>query len=165
MEKHPIKRIENHTSAPIILPMTDSFPHGIRLLPGLNSVPTKYLDELTEYAVVSSARVENNRKIPAVDRRPGQEVLADLQVPCTFPTANGDRYGQRVTIYEDALEDREDGPPPPLALPSDKNVAKKLVELTTDRKALERWSKASRGEVQSLVNAKLAAMGAIRAEK
>lgn len=167
--EHTIRRIENHTSRLIVLPSTLSFPNGIRLIPGLNTVPVMYLEELEAYSTPAREVLVGGRKVQRKERFPGREVLEDLQKPVTRPNSersfhiaahNGlARYsGPQITIYPDAMEDRPDGPPPPEFLPTKKEQALPIIAVTTDRAALKRWSQQGRGEVAQAAAAKLASL-------
>ena len=145
-------KIENNTSAFIHLFATPSFPAGVRLIPGLNTVPKLFMDEFNEH----SALTESKPNKPGVLRYPGREVLADLQKVVQFYTAEGPRTGPRVTLYTDDQAGREDGPMPPQDLRGMKEEAAiATVRVTSDKAALKRWSKDTRSAVASAATAKL----------
>lgn len=156
-EKQTIKRIENHTERFILLPPTPSFPQGVKLVPGLNTVTVKYLEELDERVLESEPVKRGGRLIPGRKRYPAQEMWAQLQAHVSLMNTNGQiTYGPQVTIYDDIMADRQDGPPPPLALPSNnKELAKRILAATTERKALERWASQGRGELPELAKQRL----------
>ncbi len=136
-------RAENHLSCLIVLPPTDSFPQGVRLIPGLNSVPTKYFDELDAkekpvYKVVkkpmNGVLVSNYELVDT--RYPGREQLAKLtDVSVHRVTAEGRSYGPQLTVHREELAGRPDGPPPPPQLPAKPAAAKLLVDSMSDVKA------------------------------
>lgn len=150
-----IRHIDNNTSHKIILPCTDTFPAGIHLICGLNSVPIDYLDELESLHKESAQIVtKSGRKTTSKERWPGREVLKTLQEPVRIVKASGETYGPQITIYAD-LQDRPDGPPAPMSLPQNKEAAMAIIRETVDAKALERWSKAGKGEIPQAARAKL----------
>lgn len=150
-------RIENHTARVIILPALDEFPMGVRLVPGLNTVPKKYLHQLQEYTIETAPRGGAKR---GVVRYPGRDTLAQLQEPVTIVTSRGTFEGPQITIYEDAMIGRPDGIIPESLDTYKKEAALKFIEITSDRAALKRWAKSSRDpEVKMTANAKLMAMG------
>lgn len=156
-EQHSIKRIENHTARFIFLPATPGHPRGIKLIPGLNTVPVSYLTELEEVVLVTEASVDSltRRSIPAQTERPAAKMFAQLFEPVRIVTANGEAFGPQITVYEDVMSDRQDGVPPPQTLPQKKELAKILIDATTERAALERWSKQGRGEIAGMAQARL----------
>ncbi len=159
-----IKHIENHTSHLIILPCTDTFPNGLRMIPGLNSVPMDYFEELNEtFKEVRSVTTKSGKEKKTKERWPGREALAKLLQPVRLVTARGEEHGPQITIYED-IQDRPDGPPPPLNLPVNVEAAKAVIRQTADRAALLRWSKAGngKGEVAQFARATLESLGTMR---
>ncbi len=162
--RDPIKHIENHTSHLIILPCTDTFPNGVRLIPGLNSVPMDYFEELNALTkpareVVTKSGLKKMTKL----RYPGRDTLDKLLTPVRLVTARGEDFGPQITIYED-VQDRPDGPPAPMVLPVNVEAAKAVIRTCSDRKALERWSKAGngKGEVAQFARAVLESLGVQR---
>ncbi len=155
-EVQTIKRIENHRDSLMWLPPTPSFPNGMKLIPGLNTVPVLYLDELMERELVVADRVVNGRKLNGGTRKPAERMLANLQKHVFITDVNGSRkFGPQITIYDDIMSDRQDGPPPPPALPSNKVHAKKIIEVTTERAALKRWSEQGRGDIPDMARERL----------
>ena len=145
-------KIENNTSAFIYLFGTPSFPMGVRLIPGLNTVPKLFMDEFNEH----TAMTEKTPVKESVVRFPGREVLADLQKVVSYHTAEGPRTGPRVTVYTDDQAGREDGPMPPQDLRGLKEEAAiATIRVTSDKAALKRWTKDTRAAVSSAANAKL----------
>lgn len=158
MSEQPLyKRIENHTEHFILLPTTPTFPKGLKLIPGLNTVPVKYLDQLMERELEVPARKQGGRLLPAEKRRPAERMWARLQQHVRLVNVLGhESYGPQVTIYEDIMADRQDGPPPPIALPlANKELCKRILAVTTERAALERWASQGRTEVAELAKARL----------
>lgn len=156
-----IKHIENHTSHLIILPCTDTFANGLRLIPGLNSVPMDYFEELEGlYKPPMEVRTKNGSKKMTKERWPGKEALEKLLAPVRLVTARGEEHGPQITIYSD-IQDRPDGPPAPLNLPVNVDAAKAVIRQTADRAALVRWSKAGngKGEVAQFARATLESLG------
>lgn len=148
--------IENNTSAFILLFPTDGFPQGIRLLPGNNDVPVRYLEELKEHAVTTEARGGK----PGPIRYPGREVLESLQTPITYYTVDGKVRGPRITIYERDQVARPEGPMAPIDLKAYKDEAAKIVIKTcSDKAALKRWMKDNRQEIAAAAGARLAELG------
>lgn len=173
-------RIENHTDQLIDLPpiagyeleradgsyeLVD-FPRGVRLVPGLTTVPVLYLDALRAQSrpvFDQLGRPRTERKTGnALIRYPGREALAILVAPVTYTTANGRKFGPRVTIYEpDQVIDRPDGPPAPATLPASPQAAMTIVSVTDDKKALERWMKQTKdANVKVAIQSRLAALKA-----
>jgi hypothetical protein len=145
-------KIENNTSAFIYLFATPSFPSGLRLIPGLNTVPKLFMDEFQEH----SAMTEATPVRASVLRYPGREVLEGLQAVVSYHTAEGPRTGPRITIYTDDQVGREDGPIPPQDLKGIKEEAAiATIRVTSDKAALKRWSKDNRSAVASAAMAKL----------
>lgn len=155
-EKQIVRRIENKTVTWIILPPTPSFPSGLKLVPGLNTVPTKYLDELDERVLETEPTKRGGRLIPGKKVKPAQKMWERLTAPVHFLDDNGTRhYGPRVIFYDDLMEDRQDGPPPPVNLPANREIAKKIIDVTTEKAALERWASQGRGEIPDYAKARL----------
>lgn len=157
-----IKHIENHTSHLIILPCTDTFPNGLRLIPGLNSVPIAFFEELNGlFKEVRTVMTKSGNKKQTKERWPGRDSLAKLLQPVRLVTARGEDFGPQITIYED-IQDRPDGPPAPLNLPVNVEAAKAVIRQTADREALKRWAKAGngKGEVAMFARQTLESLGA-----
>lgn len=132
----PLK-IENNTARVILLFPTDSFPEGIKLVPGLNTVPALYMEEFKGREVATESRAGK----PGKSRFPGREVLEQLKEPVRIVTKDGIRIGPQITVYEDQQVGREDGTPPPQSLKGLNDIAaEKIIEITSDRKALKRWA-------------------------
>lgn len=147
------QRIENHTSRFIVLPPTSTFPKGVRLQPGLNTVPIKYIKQLE--AVSRSGADEEGEVVVLF---PGRKALADLQQTVSLHTARGMYHGPQITMYhpdDRALDGRDDGPPPPMTLPMNQDAAKAIVNATNNRTALERWSTQGNTEAHQAAAAKL----------
>ena len=147
-------KIDNNTARLLGLPPTDSFPSGLRLVPGLNNVPEEYMAELNERTVLQEPKADGT---PRPVRYPGREVLADLQVPVRIVTPDSVSTGPQITIYTDDQAGREEGPPAPHDLSRyDKvEVAVALVRSTKDRKALKEYVKDRRPEVSAAARARL----------
>jgi hypothetical protein len=155
---HTVKRIENNTSCILTLPCTDGFPLGIRLVPGLNSVPLKYLSELNDFEVEGGIIRRGAKEVQTENQFPGRKALEMLQQPVRIVRATGEHFGPQITIYElgdKAVEGRDDGPPAPPSLPQNKDAAMAIVRATTDRAALKRWSEQGNGEAQQAAGARL----------
>jgi len=159
-----VVRIENNTLGFIFLPPTINYPRGFRLLPGLNSIPERYMAELKSYAVPNNPKFEydevtgEERKVPGGIRRPGLEALEALQKPVVIRRIGTESFGPQITIHRDPLVDREDGPPPPVSLPGDAKAAALIIASTTDLGALKRWTKDKRLEVSQAAEARMLAV-------
>jgi len=141
--------IENNTARIIVLFATDAFPEGVRLVPGKNSVPVKYLDEMR-------GRMVSPQSGPAFS--PGVRLLEDLQEKVRIVTSNGTHSGPQITIFTKDQTGREDGPPHPASLETYKvEVALAMVSVTSDKTALKSWTKDPREEVAKAAKAKLTA--------
>jgi hypothetical protein len=148
-----VVKIENNTIAAIYLFATETFPAGIRLLPGLNTVPTKYLEELKSHIVASEGK--NGKAGKPIS--PGVLLLEDLQQSVRYVTMEGTKYGPRITIYSDDQAGREDGPVPPADLRGYTDAqALVAVKLTSDVNVLKRWASDPRRDVKNAIAAKLA---------
>lgn len=155
---HTVKRIENNTSCILTLPPVEEFPMGVRLVPGLNSVPLKYLDALESFEVEGGMVRRGAKEIQTPNQFPGRRALELLQQPVRIVRAQGEHFGPQITIYElgdAAVEGRDDGPPAPPSLPQNKDAAMAIVRATTDRKALKRWSEQGNGEANQAAGARL----------
>jgi hypothetical protein len=165
--------VTNHTRTVIALPgIPGVSAHGatLRLIPGLNRVPRAYLEALAGYSVPTvdasgkPAMVEvkdDKGKVtsaPAL-RYPGREMLARLTaVRVPLDLAAGKRMGYQLEIHAPGEIDpaRPLGPVAPVDLPSSEEHALVLVRVTSDREALERWSRCdSRPSVKSAALAKM----------
>lgn len=150
----PTCKIENNTACLLGLPPTESFPSGLRLVPGLNSVPEDYMLELKTRAVNPEPRADGT---PRPVRYPGQEALDAFQVPVRIVTPDGTHTGPQITIYTDDQAGREEGPPPPhdLSKYEKPEVAIALVRSTRDRKALKEYTKDKRPAVAAAARERL----------
>jgi hypothetical protein len=147
-------KIENNTARLLGLPPTDSFPAGIRLVPGLNNVPEDYLDELKARAVQPEPKPDGT---PRAVRYPGRELLDDYLVPVRIVKPDSVHTGPQITILTNDQAGREEGPPPPhdLSRYEKVEVAVALVKSTKDRTALKAYTKDKRQEVAAAARAKL----------
>jgi len=147
-------KIENNTARLLGLPPTDSFPAGLRLVPGLNNVPEDYMEELQARVLTPDPKSDGT---PRPVRYPGREVLADLQIPVRIVTPDSITNGPQITIFTDDQVGREEGPPAPHDLSKyDKlEVALALVRSTRDRKALKEYTKDRRPEVATAARERL----------
>lgn len=143
-----VLRIENNTARKLGLPPTQSFPAGVHLIPGLNTVPVGYMAELDAVEVVNA----NGKKW-----HPGREAVEGLLKRVRIVTPNGTTMGPQITVFTDDQAGRSDGPPSPEDLLDLKVAAAvKFVEVTTDVEALKRWQKNDkRPEVKNAINQKL----------
>lgn len=170
--KATITHVENNTSHRINLPPAGKHPSGVRLLPGLNSVPTEYLDAVRDVFKPGgkiriggqkfsqedgSTVIMGGKIVTALDRWPGREALELLQQPVRIVKADGVTFGPQITIYPD-LQDREDGPPPPHFLPQNEDAAISIIQATTNKEALVRWSKIGKGKIPQAAGTKLASL-------
>jgi hypothetical protein len=157
-------RIENHTPRIILLPPLegtdenpDGFPYGIKLVPGLNSVPQQYLDALLAREVPSEIG-PGGKKRP--NRFPGRELIAQLETAVYIYSVDGRSFGPQITVYSGAaaqtLADRADGPAAPLDLGAyEVEPALAMIKLVTDVAALKRYVKDRRNRVRDAANARL----------
>ncbi len=150
-----IRRIENNTSACLTLPPVEEFPVGIRLMPGLNTVPIKYLDALESLEIEGVQVRRKGVLVQTENEFPGQRALKLLQIPVRIVKASGETHGPQITIYDDPLADREDGPPAPPMLPQNVDAAMAMVRATTNRAALKRWSEQGNGQANQAAGARL----------
>ncbi len=143
---------------------------AVRLLPGLNSVPTQYMDALNDVfkpggkmriggqkivAEDGSIQILGGKLVTTTDRWPGREAIAQLQEPVRIVKADGVKHGPQITVYPD-LQDREDGPEAPHYLPQNKDAALAIIRATSSKDALQRWSTQGKGEVPQAAATKLA---------
>jgi len=147
-----VLRIENNTERLLGLPPTQNFPVGVKLIPGLNTVPAGYMAELEAFEVDTEV---NGKKGPK--RYPGREAVALLQQPVKIVTSNGTHRGPQITVFTDDQAGRPEGPPAPEDLKDMKEAAAaKIIAVTTDREALKRWqANDNRPGVQAALAAKL----------
>ena len=169
-----VKVIENHGYADVWLPPAGEFKKPIRLIPGFNNVPRKYLHAL-ESKRVKNATEGGEDAVPY--RYPGRATLERLQTPVRIShLIDGDIISPRITIYEpDQLgpkgieADSEtgvevEGPPPPVSLVAanyNVDTARRVVGICKDVKALQRWLN-ERGlgkEVQDEIRKRIATLG------
>lgn len=155
-----VKKIENNTERLINLaPVENSpdFPTGIKLWPGLTTVPNRYWKALEAYtpdtqilcgpdsekAVDFEAALATGKRRPS-NKRTGQDIINYLLTPTKIVKADGIFYGPQITVYEpEQVGDREDGPVlPDTLLGYQDKIAIKLIQHTNNREALERWGKA-----------------------
>jgi hypothetical protein len=170
--RNNITHVENNTSHRINLPPAGKHPSGVRLLPGLNSVPTAYLDALRDgfkpggkirvggqkfTQEDGSTVIMGGKVVTTEDRWPGREALELLLQPVRIVKASGEHFGPQITIYPDLL-DREDGPMPPQVLPQNEEAAILIIQSTTSKEALQRWSKMGKGKVPQAAATKLATL-------
>ncbi len=164
MSNREIKRVENNAPRIIIAPPTPSFPNGVKLLPGLNTLPNKYYQELMELTPPPSYKhvvgQDGQPKMEAYPPRyPGRKWLEEMQKLVIIHTPDGRRHSPQLTFYYEELPDREDGPEYPATLPSNEKAALALVNSVNPtpngRKVLERWLGTSKGAVASAIRTKL----------
>lgn len=148
------KRVENNTTAFLFLPPTQTFHQGIKLAPGLNTVPTKYFEEA--YAV---ERKEGAGKT-ASTKYPLREEIERLQVPVFMNHAVRGRVRQPfITIFDPdqvTVKDRPDGPPLEESLERyPVNAALALINHVSEVPYLEAWASDKRMEVAVAARNKL----------
>lgn len=145
----PVTVIENNCPRFHFLPPTESYEGGIRLVPGKNNVPNKYLEELEAYEV---DKVDRNGKKTGT-RFPGREVLAELQKPVIIHSVQGQRFYAQITVYPAGAAAEHEGPALPASLDGySETAALEIIKRTTDKKALERWEKAARGDLKKVIS-------------
>ncbi len=151
-----VLRIENNTARQLGLPPTTTFPVGIRLLPGMNTVPVGYMAECDALEVETVV----NGKVTG-KRYPGREAVADFQkrVKIIRP-GEPNSTGPQITVFTDDQAGRPDGLPPPDDLLDMKSeIALKMIELTDDKEALKRWfDRDKRKNVKEAAQSKLASL-------
>lgn len=146
--------MENNTARHIVLPPTETFIGGVRLAPGLNTVPQLYLDELCEATRTVKATTSKGK---ARTFSPGEELLKQLQEPVRIVTADSVTRGPQITIYEpEQVADRDDGP----ALPDDlemyvEDVAIKLIQNIKNKAKLKLYTNDRRPAVKAAALAQL----------
>lgn len=178
MTEMQTRRVENATDQLIFLPPINGveraegdyvdFPRGMKLVPGLNTVPQLYLDALHERKLMlhdANGKPREGRDGKPLYRYPGREALAQLTAPVTYTTASGRRFGPRVIVHADALEGRADGPQAPEVLPGNEQTALAFIAATDDAKALQRWLTANGKQRPGLAIAIQARLAALRAGK
>ncbi len=160
-----IKRCENWAPRIIIGPPTPSFPNGLKLLPGLNTFPDKYYQELMELSPAPTYKqvVQEDGSVKMIanpPRFPGRKWIEEMEKMILIDAGPfGKKHSPQLTFYYEELEDREDGPEYPPTLPVNEKAAIALVNSVTPtkagRKVLERWLPLTKGAVASAINAKL----------
>lgn len=149
----PTCKIENNTACLLGLPPTDSYPSGLRLVPGLNNVPEEYMEELQSRSVMPEPKADGT---PRPARYPGREALAAFQIPVRIVTPDSVTTGPQITIFTDDQAGREEGPPAPTDLGKyDDKVAVALVRSTKDRKALKAYTQDKRAAVATAARERL----------
>lgn len=151
------------------IPGLAAFPSGIKLIPGLNRVPKKYMDawrgrkvavhdtdgapvkvsrEVKEDVVVTDDKGKNSVQkltkivLDPVYRYPGQDEIAKLGGKhVRIVRSAGKHIGPMLTFHEEGAisPNQPEGPEPPVDLPGNEVHAIKLVECTADRKVLQMW--------------------------
>ncbi len=148
------------------LPATTTFPVGVRLLPNVvNNVPDLYWQELEAREVVSfDYTVEPPKK---GKRFPGRDAIAMLTSPDSILVprpGEASTFGPQITVYaDDQMKDTVMPDPVTLAtygLPA----AQIIIDETTNRKSLERWSRerpvdAKTKAIAAYASTRLAALG------
>lgn len=152
-----VLRIENNTARILGLPPTITFPVGIRLIPGMNTVPVGYMAECDalEVETVNVAGKVNGK------RYPGREAVAGFLVKVKIVRpGEPNTTGPQITIFTDDQAGRPDGLPPPDELTDMKSeIALKMIELTDDKEALKRWlERDKRKVVKDAIQTKLAGL-------
>ncbi len=178
--------IENHLSRLLILPPTESYPDGLRLVPGENLVPNRYLSELEAKEIILHKHTEvadadgniQTRKLYAGVRYPGREALEALEQPVPtyqgidlnkpesgLRTYNGYYHGQsgqkytgpQITIHR-RPETPEIEPLLPPKLPENLGAALAVVAQTDDGRFLGRWLTDAKGQLKAAIVARQAAL-------
>jgi hypothetical protein len=154
-----IHRVENNTAKFIVLPATKTYPRGIILRPGMNTpdsvpglqtVPGKYIDELTSRKVVDAEGQE---------RSPGRELLEQLTSRVRIITSDGTRWGAQITLYDDAQVERPDGIIPESIAQYSPEAAEAMIRAISDKEALRRWSTEREPTRAAAAAAKLQSLG------
>jgi hypothetical protein len=144
-----IVQIENNTAGVLGLNPTHNFPVGVKLVPGLNTVPKTYMAELDALEVATEIGGK-----PGPSRFPGRERIAQLQDPQVRyydPETARAKRGAQITIYTAEQAGRAEGPPAPEDL-----RAMSLEAAHNDKEDLKRWRKADgRKDVKAWIDAKL----------
>lgn len=144
------------------IPGDGRWPEGIKLIPGLNRVPTAYLEAYREYSVqvadsggrplfkdeleetldAKGKAVTVKVKVPVV-RYPGRDELARLTTkPRKLVSMDkGNFVGTTLIIHPEGEIDPSvpDGPKPPAMLPENEALARKLVSDMTSKAVLTGW--------------------------
>jgi hypothetical protein len=164
MSEGNVVKIENNTVHLIVLGTTPSFPQGVTLRPGLNTVPQFYMDEAEEIVIQrvpkGAKRDPKTKQWITEDFYPVKEAITELQRPVRFATADGWREGPQITIYAaDQAPDRPDGPVPPQSLEHLREpAALKCIEIMNDAAVLKRWAKDSRPAVANFASSRINAL-------
>jgi hypothetical protein len=134
-------RLDNNCLHHVHLPPTDAYPEGHKLVPGANNVPTEYVTALKSFKVPYRG---------SDGKRGTRNLFDDLGYPSK---ASGGKA--QVVVLGSVAEDAPEGPPAPFDLAEYKEeLALKLVEVTTDKEALKRWSKDQRTAVATAAKLK-----------
>ena len=164
MSEGNVRRLENNTVHLISLAPTPSFPTGVTLRPGLNTVPEVYFEEAEEVVIQrvprGAKRDLKTKKWATEDFRPVRASLEELQKPVNFATPDGWRHGPQITIYSaEQAPDRPDGATPPASLEHLREpAALKCIELMNDPAVLKGWAKDSRAKVANYAQSRIAAL-------
>jgi hypothetical protein len=165
-----VKRIENNTEHLINLPPVESapdFPNGIKLWPGITTVPLKYWAALEAYEPGTPLRCspnpEDREKYKPSNKRPGLDTIKYLLTPTKIVKADGTFFGPQITVYDPDQCDRPDGAPLPDTLAAyNDQTALRLIANVNNRDVLEKWARAEtdprRGEVRQAATTKLATL-------
>lgn len=173
MSEGNVRRVENHTHRIIMLPalMAEteegqlvSYEQGISLRPGLNTVPTQYLDALAakESDTAPPKGAKPGKVYPR--RKSGEKLLAQLMEPVRIVTIDGSHFGPQITIYEpDQVEvaGKPDGPelPPDLNAYS-KRASMELIQKVGSKDVLRSWARLTKdAAVKQAAQAKLISLG------
>lgn len=134
-------RLDNNCLHHVHLPPTEDYPEGHKLVPGANNVPTGYVNSL------------KNFKVP-FKQDDGKRGVRTLFEDLSWPSRASNGRAQ-VVVVGSTTADAPEGPPAPFNLDEYKEeLALKLVEVTSDKEALKRWSKDSRAAVANAAKAK-----------
>jgi hypothetical protein len=163
-----VRKIENHRPSFIFLPNTESFPDGIRLIPGMNSVPEKYMTELFDFEIVRFKtdvvkRDKDGNRVGGTQAFPGRETLEQLQQPVRILRYEGNTTSPQITVYpEGAVLDVEDGPRLPHDLGEyEPAPALTLIRVISDKEALKRWTKDPRKEIASAAQTRISSLNGL----
>jgi len=150
-------RVENNTAHLISGPPTFSFPNGVSLLPGMNTWPSLYHDELTKLtSKVVAHPTKPDQTLPP--RQTGLKFLEEMQRSVGYSTANGRQFGPQLTFFYEKLEDLPDGPKLPPMLTGNERMDLAFVDQATvkhNRPLLENWLQSAKGSVKAAIQAKL----------